>query len=156
MIFDKIENLKNYSALAPEVFEKISAFLAGLTTETEDGRTELMGTDLYAMVQRYETHPYDADKLETHDKYIDIQLLLAGEEVIYYGYADGLQVTSPYNNEKDYAFYHACKDSLTPLALNSGNFAVFLPGEGHVPGCGENGGSVIKVVVKINRSLLGL
>ena len=28
MIFDKIENLKNYAGLAPEVFEKITAFLA--------------------------------------------------------------------------------------------------------------------------------
>ena len=115
MIFDKIENLKNYAGLAPEVFEKITAFLGGLSADTEDGRTELMGSDLYAMVQRYNTHPFDADKLETHTKYIDIQLLLAGEEVIYYGYADGLPVTSPYSDEKDYAFYRAGRGTRSRL-----------------------------------------
>lgn len=156
MIFDKIENLKNYAGLASEVFEKITAFLAGISAETEDGRTELMGNDLYAMVQRYNTHLFDADKLETHTKYIDIQLLLAGEEVIYYGYADGLPVTSPYNDEKDYAFYRADKENLTPLALNDSNFAVFLPEEGHAPGCGDPDKGVVKVVIKIRRTLLGI
>ena len=153
MIFDKIENLKNYAELAPEVFEKVSAFLGTLDANSPDGRTELMGADLYAMVQRYNTHLHIPEKLENHEKYIDIQLLLDGEEIIYYSPVEGCKVTVPYDETKDCAFFYAEKEGMTALELKPGNFAVFLPIEGHAPGCGDPDKAVVKVVIKINRSL---
>lgn len=156
MIYDTISNLKNYAAMAPEAFEKITSFLATLNADSADGKTELMGKELYVMVQRYNTHPFDSGKLENHQQYADVQLLLAGEEIIYYGTTDGLDSSMPYSAEKDCAFFHSRQENLTPLSLKVGNFAIFLPQEGHAPGCGDPEKNVTKVVVKIHRSLLGL
>ena len=156
MIYDTISNLKNYAALAPEAFEKLTAFLATLHADSEDGRTELLGKDLYVMVQRYNTHPFDENKVENHREYADVQLLLDGSEVIYYGTVDNLDVTMDYDAGKDCAFFRSGMETLTPLMLIPGNFTVFLPEEGHAPGCGDPAKGVVKVVAKIHRSLLGL
>ena len=81
MIYDSMKNFAAYRKLAPEAWEKVSAFLAGCTPETPAGRYELDGDRVYAMVQGYETHDADPDKLEIHRKYVDIQLLLSGQPV---------------------------------------------------------------------------
>ena len=105
MIYDSMKNFAAYRKLAPEAWEKVSAFLAGCTPETPAGRYELDGDRVYAMVQGYETHDADPDKLEIHRKYVDIQLLLSGEESIVCRSVAGLKETVPYNAEKDIAFY---------------------------------------------------
>ena len=63
MIYDSMKNFAAYRKLAPEAWEKVSAFLAGCTPETPAGRYELDGDRVYAMVQGYETHDADPDKL---------------------------------------------------------------------------------------------
>lgn len=69
------------------------------------------------MVQGYETHDADPDKLEIHRKYVDIQLLLSGEESIVCRSVAGLKETVPYNAEKDIAFYRLAIEQSVPLTL---------------------------------------
>lgn len=156
MIYDQISNLGAYAKLAPEAMAKLEAFFKSVNKDTPNGRFELMGDDLFAMIQRYNTHEANPDKLEIHRNYIDLQMLLDGVEVIHYAPAAALPVTVPYNPEKDCGFHHAVPLGLTPVRLTPGNFAIFLPEEGHMPGCGDPSQSVVKVVVKIRRSLFGL
>ena len=134
MIYDSMKNFAAYRKLAPKAWEKVSAFLAGCTPETPAGRYELDGDRVYAMVQGYETHDADPDKLEIHRKYVDIQLLLSGEESVVCRSVAGLKETVPYNAEKDIAFYRLAIEQSVPLTLVPGNFAVFFPEEGHMPG----------------------
>lgn len=169
MIFDSLDNFLQYGKLAPAAWEKISKFLAGCTAETPAGRYELDGDRIYAMIQGYETHAANPEKLEIHKKYVDIQLLLAGGESIIFRPVDGLEVTVPYDEKKDIAFYRFNLEESVPVTLIPGKFAVFFPEEGHMPGvtcagelyCREcpatveqpfppaPARSVIKVVVKI-------
>ena len=51
------------------------------------------------------------------------------------------------------AGFAAEEKKVTLLPLEPGNFAIFFPEEGHMPGCG-NKSSVVKIVVKIHKSLL--
>ena len=69
-----------------------------------------------------------------HDAAYYIQLLLSGEESIVCRSVAGLKETVPYNAEKDIAFYRLAIEQSVPLTLVPGNFAVFFPEEGHMPG----------------------
>lgn len=152
MIYDSLDQFSRYEALAPQTWKKIAAFLAGCSPQTPVGRYELDGDRLYASVQNYETHAPNPDKLEIHRKYIDIQLLLAGEEAIVVRSVEDLAVAQEYNGEKDVAFHRLPAGTpAVSLPLVPGRFAVFFPEEGHMPGLTGPGGvaPVVKVVVKI-------
>lgn len=152
MIYDRLENLPSYVALAPEVMPKIIDFLgkcgAGAVAE---GRHELDGDKLFVNVQSYDTKPFNPEMLEYHKKYVDLQLLLAGTETLYYAPA-GTPVTKAYNAENDCGFNQVPENAL-PLKLEVGNFTLLLPDEGHLPGVGDGSG-VVKAVVKISVDLL--
>lgn len=77
MIFDKISNIKNYKEIPTEVTD----FILSLTPETYPGHYEI-STDIYANIDCYTTKAEGEGKLESHKKYIDIQLLLDGKTSI--------------------------------------------------------------------------
>lgn len=148
MIFDRIENLSRYSGSIPGV-DAVVAFLTGRASAPQTGRHELDGSRLFVNVQEYRTKAFDPEKLEYHRKYIDIQLLFKGGESIFYAPLAGLETASPYSEEYDCGFGRLPSAAAgTELKLVPGNFAVFFPEEGHIPGVGD-GGDVVKAVVKI-------
>ena len=152
MIYDRLENLPAYTALAPEVMPEIIEFLGKCGEgKIAEGRHELNGDKLFVNVQSYATKTFNPDMLEYHQNYVDVQLLLAGSETLYYEPAGTAEVT-PYNAESDCGFNKVPASAL-PLKLEVGNFVLLLPGEGHLPGIGD-GSSVIKAVVKISTELL--
>lgn len=149
MIYDWRAEFGRYKKMAPEAWRLVEEFLKKTTPEMPTGRYELAGTDVYAMVQSYNTHPADPMKLEIHRDYIDIQLLLSGRETILFEPVEGRPVTAAYDPARDIAFYGLDASSALPVKLEPGNFAVFFPGEGHLPGVGDPAEGVVKVVVKI-------
>ena len=152
MIYDRLENLPAYTALAPEVMPQIVEFLGKCGAgEISEGRHELDGDRLFVNVQSYDTKEFNAELLEYHKKYVDVQLLLAGNETLYYAPA-GTAVTKEYSCENDCGFNRVPETAL-PLKLEVGNFVLLLPEEGHLPGVGDGSG-VVKAVVKISVDLL--
>ena len=152
MIYDRLENLPSYIALAPEVMPKIIEFLGKCGAgEIAEGRHELDGDKLYVNVQSYDTKAFNPELLEYHKKYVDVQLLLAGNETLYYAPA-GTPVSREYNCGNDCGFNQVPETAL-PLKLEVGNFVLLLPEEGHLPGVGDGSG-VVKAVVKISVDLL--
>ena len=90
MIVDRIENARLYAPLHKQ-FKKAFALLADpAIAQKPDGRYSVEGDDLYYMVQHYTTKPVDQTRFESHKKYIDIQVLLAGQELLGYVADDGL------------------------------------------------------------------
>ncbi len=143
MIFDKISNIKNYKEIPAEA----SDFILTLTPETYPGHYEI-STDIYANIDSYTTKL--EGKLESHKKYIDIQLLLDGEERLDYRDIDGLVVSEPYNPEKDIMFYEKTDKPLNTVNLQYGNFVMLYPHEAHQPQMAvKTPTTVKKVVVKI-------
>ena len=76
MIFDSLKNSALYYPVSPRL-EKAFGFIASTDWETmEPGIHELDGKDIYVNVMEPELKkPADA-KLEIHDAYIDIQVLI--------------------------------------------------------------------------------
>jgi YhcH/YjgK/YiaL family protein len=154
MIIDSIKNHSLYP-FGPS-WETAFEFLKTLTPETETGKRLIQGDRLFAGVDCYETKSRAAAKLETHRKYVDIQMLLSGEEIIEVFEKQGLTVSVPYNPEKDAEFYQVPAKPCATITLEPGQFAVFLPEDAHMP-CLMTGNSpepVKKVVIKVAVELL--
>jgi YhcH/YjgK/YiaL family protein len=156
MILDLCENWKNYAYGNEEVWEEAFAFLAALEPDCENGRYEIVGDDIYAMVQSYDTKEISEGKIEAHRKYIDIQTLLYGTERMFYGAGNSLENSEEYNVDNDVEFYKYEADKVFGYSLTPGVFTIFFPNEGHMPGIASASGiaPVKKVVIKIAAELL--
>ncbi len=148
MILDKFSNAASYEGLHPS-FSRAFAWLASYDPTTPDGRYEIGGPDLVAIVQRYVTAPVGEKKWETHRVHGDIQYIVSGAEEIGYALRESLVVKTPYNPEKDAEFYEDPTGSPSRIKLSEGAFAIFLPQDGHQPGVMiDQPASIHKVVIK--------
>lgn len=148
MILDSLDHARHYHSLG-ERFAAGLAYLATFDPATEPGRYEILGAEVFASVQHYDTAPSADKKWETHDLHADIQFIASGRERILYAPRAALEVQTPYREEKDVTLYRDPAAS-TSLLLNPGDFAIFLPHDGHKPGCmAGDRDAVAKVVVKI-------
>jgi len=134
MIVDRIENARLYAPLH-KGFEKAFAVLKepGLAKKP-DGRYPVDGDDLYYIVQHYTTRPLEQGRFESHRKYIDIQVLLAGQELLDYSPTTGLEVVEPYSEDKDIMFYRVGAISAR-VTLEPGLFCLLYPHDAHLPSC---------------------
>lgn len=113
------------------------------------GRTEIEGDEIFALVSEYETRTPDTSRFEAHRTHIDVQLVVSGQETIGHAAVDTLETTTPYDGEKDIEFF-ATPASSTQVPLMAGQFAVFAPRDGHMPGVRLDGPHAVrKIVVKV-------
>lgn len=147
MIYDDLKNIKLYSALIPQ---DVIDFISDLSFDISEGKYQLRESN-YANVESYVTKLNDVAQFESHEKYIDIQILLKGSEFIYIASKSDLTVTSPYNTEKDITFYGNSVDEYERIKLDGTNFAVLYPHEAHAPQICVNDtpSKVKKVVIKM-------
>ena len=114
------------------------------------GRTDIEGDDVYVVVSEAETRPPEQVRFEAHRRYIDIQLVVRGQESIGYAPAASLVSAEPYDAAKDIEFFGVPQESAA-LALRAGDFVVFAPGDGHRPSLHLDGPHVSRtVVVKVS------
>ena len=146
MILDDLTNIREYTNIPEEVTD----FIEKLTVTTPDGRYDI-SDKIYVNVETYDRKsPLEAN-LESHRKYIDIQLLLSGTERIDYANIDGLEPLQAYDYMKDITFYKRPSSEISSLILNGRNFALFFPQDAHAPQISTLAlqNNVKKVVVKI-------
>jgi YhcH/YjgK/YiaL family protein len=114
------------------------------------GRTDVDGADVFVLLSEAETRPPEQVKFEAHRRYIDIQLVVRGQEAIGVAPVAALTTSEPYDATKDIEFFGVPQESAT-LALRAGDFAVFAPGDGHRPSLHLDGPHVSrKAVVKVS------
>ena len=120
----------------------------------EPGCHVLQGDDIFMNVMQFMTQPAQAKRAELHAEYIDVQILLAGEERIDFGLVDSARQCDEWHREDDYQLCDAIAGQQS-ITLQAGMFAVFFPGEPHKPGIqGETPAEIKKAVVKVHRQLL--
>lgn len=149
MILDSIKNISKYENLNIDL-KSIVEFIDRVENENlENGKYELDGDKLFALVQSYETKDSDECRLESHKKYMDIQYVQEGTEVMYWSLVDGLKVTEDLSEISDVIFYEDDKNA-TELVVNEKSFALFFTHDAHKPGVKFNTKSnVRKIVFKI-------
>ena len=156
MFIGKIENINDteYNAVLKEVLEylRVTDF-----SNMVEGVYNIGDKHITAKVQRYETRKAVDCKPETHTKFVDVQFVAEGEELLgWCPLSPELKITEDYNFAKDVTFYQ----KLIPescVVLSTGSFAVLHPVDVHRPCCSvdeDKPSNVTKVVVKIPVELL--
>ena len=112
------------------------------------GKQELEGEHVFVSVDEYTTKNMEDTRYESHKKYLDIQYVIRGEEVMGITTSDKVEITEPYNETKDIAFYNSGDGKY--VKATPGNFLVFFPDDMHRPCVKADTNSVVKkIVVKI-------
>lgn len=150
MIFDNLKNSSNYFGMH-ENFKKAFEFLKKATDENLPiGKYELDGENLFASVQEYKTKLPDESKFEGHEKYIDIQYIISGAELIEVVDIGKAVSEVSYDSDKDVEFYKDCEKAGKGI-IEAGEYGIFMPYDIHKPGMciNKNPEAVKKVVVKV-------
>lgn len=115
--------------------------------KVEKGKYTLVGDDVFATVTENPSKNVDSTQWESHRKYIDIQSVLEGKELIGVNPVAKAVITNPYNEQKDVANY-SVKGKLYPAT--PGIFFIFFPGDAHRPSITPGGNKLVKkVVIKV-------
>ena len=149
MIVDRIENAQQYNCLSENIAKALEILKNTDFAGKEDGRYDIDGDELFYIVQRYETKPVSDGKFEAHQKYIDIQFVVQGAELLGYAPLSQLEVKTAYDQAGDCALYKIPAE-FTSVNLQAGVFCILYPQDGHMPGRELNGPQKVhKIVVKV-------
>jgi biofilm protein TabA len=158
MIVDLLEHLASYRGLDPRLDRGLEALRRlAAAPPVADGRCELEGADLFASLSTYEPGDPPEKSFEAHRRYLDIQTVLRGRELLYWAPLAGLAERRAYSPDEDIAFYEDPPGGGVSLPLAPGAFVVLFPQDAHKPGCRtqpEGGGAgrgeqVRKLVIKV-------
>jgi YhcH/YjgK/YiaL family protein len=147
MIIDNIKNINLYSFSNKGIIKAFDFISGADFNRLNDGRYDIDGDNVYALVSTYETKEREGCYAEAHRKYIDVQFVAKGKELL--GYLPHLnqKVHKEYDAEKDFMLFD---EEPSFIQFTENMFAILFPGDLHMPGikCGESS-QVKKVVVKV-------
>jgi biofilm protein TabA len=133
VIVTDLVHLREQVVLTPNM-EKGIAFLLNLgPDDLPVGRAQIDGANVYAEVQAYETIAGEATEFEAHRKYIDIQFVARGEEIIAWTSDRTITETTTYVDADDYRLGTTDASNVTQIRLQAGQLAVFYPVDFHAP-----------------------
>ena len=146
MILDALTNEERLTKLHPGFAAAFHFLRATGFDQLAEGRREIDGARVYALVVRGQGRGLKGAKLEAHRRYIDIQYSLTGHDVI--GWKQISTCRNPaeaYNEAKDIQFFLDAPDSWVTVPQQS--FGIFFPEDAHAPMASD--GPVHKVVIKV-------
>jgi len=145
MILDTLYNAAKYAGLKMGISEAFGFLDQPGLEQLADGKYEIMGDRIYAIITHEKGRTLEDGQLEAHRKYIDIQYVISGEESMGWKPHDGLIPATPYDPETDLEFLKGTPDSI--VRVMPGSFAIFLPTDAHQPLIGT--GTIHKVIIKL-------
>ncbi len=147
MIVGNIHNLQPW--LPEELRQAIEHIKQHVTAATPVGKHDIDGNRLFYLVSEDMTQPFAERRAEYHARYLDIQIVLKGEEGMTFSTQPAGAPDTDWLADKDIAFLGAGEQEKT-FTMNAGDFVVFYPGEVHKPLCAVGApAQVRKVVVKL-------
>ena len=107
MIFSALSQSGRYAALHP-LFQRAFDYIRDTDLfALAPGRYHIAGDDLIAIVEQVPAKTKEMAKLEAHRRYIDIQLVLEGDEAMgWKPLEDCLNPVSEHSEERDIRFFH--------------------------------------------------
>lgn len=149
MVVTDLDHIIEQVALTPAL-EKAFAFLGQIRRPgLKDGRIEIDGDRVYALIQTYETLTIDAVRVEAHRRYVDLHYIISGFECIACAPSELVRSPTVYDESSDVWFGVAPLDVTTLVRLSAKHVAVFYPTDAHAPKLAAGQPArVNKVVVK--------
>jgi len=155
MLLAHRDHIDTYNHLLTHpLWEQTLAWIKNMPEDLPLGEHNIQGRDMYANYFTTKTVPRAEAVYEAHQQYVDFHYCLTGGELIEWAPAATLEAKTDYDAAKDYTLYHSPAQATTLIMLPH-SFAVFLPGEAHMPKITDgNHADVKKVVVKIKLDLV--
>ena len=144
MIICPWKDIAKYAAVIPGLEEAVKA--AEKLESLEPATIPLSGGNKI-LVQQVTTKPWEGALLEAHRKFLDIQVILKGKEVVGWAPVEDLEPTEEYNEAKDKCMY-AGKNAAIEIA--EGYCYVVYPEDAHAPSVHLDETHVVnKLVIKL-------
>lgn len=156
MIVGHLDKLAEESRLWPAAIKRGLEYLRNNDLSAlEKGKHVIDGEALFVMIDQYENQPKANRRPEAHRLYLDIQYIIAGEEIIGWDLLSGNSaIDEDLSAGKDLIFYKPGENE-TDIVMTAGMYAVFFPWDVHRPCCQRQSASVVKkAVVKIKMDQL--
>ena len=147
MIFDVLANADRYASVHP-LFAECFAYLKNTDLAALPvGRQPLGGSGCTVIVAEAAPKTKQTSLLEGHRDFIDIQVMVVGEEII--GYVPRVRCTEKSNDVAN--DFQELQGTAEYLTLRPGCFAIYFPEDGHQPGIGTGAhrGTIRKIVIKV-------
>lgn len=147
MILSSLYDSKRYHSLHP-LFRRAFEFYDTTGRFMDDGRHTVDGDNIIMTISECDLRCIDEAPLEAHNEYIDIQIVMSGNET--YGVADRSECKNPkgeYDAKHDIEFYDDTFQN--QIKLTDGDFVIFFPEDAHAPLIGS--GKVKKAIFKIKN-----
>lgn len=152
MILGHIDHLDLVPYLPATLKQAIELIKQDVNAKTPNARYDIDGENVFYMVSDNKPRLLKDARPEFHQRYIDIQIVLEGEELFGICFQNAKQETMDEDNlaDKDCAFVKTPANEVTVL-LRAGDFAIFYPHELHKPlgFVDSNTTNIKKVVVKV-------
>ncbi len=147
MILDSIKNAELYYSISPRLERAFDYLRSTDLAALEVGRHEIDGNDIFVNIMEPELKTPSDAKLEVHNVFADIQVLITGDEEGF-GWSERKDVKEPiadFDAEKDVQFFN--DKAQTIYTLRPEQFTILLPEDAHAPMIGE--GKVKKAIFKV-------
>jgi len=146
MILASLADSAQYEALHPLFHQAFEYVKQNDLTQAPAGKIVLDGDKLFISVSDITGKTPEAARIETHAKYIDIQLPLTAPETMgFLPAGDCKNSPDGYNETKDITFFTDKPSAY--VKVEPGQFVAFFPHDGHAPCIGE--GAIRKLVIKV-------
>ncbi len=146
---NNLEQMDRQIESSPQVWQCVAQFLKEANLDTlPPGRNEI-GEGAFCNVQEYETRLQS--KYELHRRYIDVQLLTRGEELVWMAPKESaLEPQGQFDQEADFILFQTARQA-TAVKVTPHSWLILFPTDAHMPCMAIDGKSreVRKIVVKI-------
>ncbi len=113
----------------------------------EKGKYPIDGENVFASVTEDPSKDFDKTNWESHRKYVDLQYVINGEEILGMSPSAKAKVIKEYDEKKDVANYEIA-GTLMPSQPSA--FFLFFPSDAHRPNITPGGNKVVKkIVIKV-------
>lgn len=147
MIYDTINNLACYKGIHPNLDRGLTFLEETLLADLPLGKTIIDGDKVFVNIMETPLQAASEGQFEFHEKYLDIQLDLTGEEMIGIGFSM-IDHSREYDEKNDFGIIGCQKELFFPLGTD--RFIICMPKEPHKPGIrGQLSKNVKKCVVKV-------
>jgi|GEM_PF-29369 len=145
MILKNVDEAKRYEAINPRFHAAFEFLRRNDLSALAPGRYAIDGDRVFANVDDTVGRGRAAARLEAHRRYIDVQFVVSGTDVIGWAPLGRCTIDTPYDEARDILF--SSDPPVTWLTVPAGTFVVFFPEDAHAPLAGT--GPLRKVVIKV-------
>lgn len=130
MIYGNKHHTRQYLGLSPRLDSALHFLMTHDLVTMEPGRYSIDGEDVWVRISDITTKPESKALYEAHDQFIDIQMVIHGNEVIRCAFRRDMEGLLEAHPDRDVSFY---KGTGLPFTLTDGDYLILFPDDVHAP-----------------------